>query len=174
LNIKTSAVLLIGAILLAAGATLAAVPQSAPKAVPRDAKATPPAAAPQGGAAGAEGATTAAPFSYSSGWRRDPFRDLLGGQDVKEKRVITGFADLFLDEIKIMGIVSAKTGRVAIIALPEGFPVQVHEGDRFAEGFILSITDGQVVLRKTRERGVPLQKPRDVIKEFTPEERQDE
>ena len=115
-----------------------------------------------------------APFSYSSGGRRDPFKDLLGGQDVRTKRVIAGFADLLLDEIKIMGIVAAKTGRVAIVALPEGFPVTVHEGDRFAEGYILSIGDGQIVLRKTRERGVPLQKPRDVVKEITPEERQDE
>ena len=73
-----------------------------------------------------------------------------------------------------MGVVTAKTGRIAIVALPEGFPVQVREGDRFAEGFVLSITDGQVVLRKTRDRGVPLQKPRDIVKEFTPEEPQDE
>lgn len=169
MNIKASAALLIGAILFAAGASLAALPQSAPKAAP---KASEP--LPQGGAASARGATTAAPFSYSSGGRRDPFRDLLGGQDAKEKRVITGFADLLLEEIKIMGVVTAKTGRIAIVALPEGFPVQVREGDRFAEGFVLSITDGQVVLRKTRDRGVPLQKPRDIVKEFTPEEPQDE
>ena len=176
MNIKAPAVLLIGGILLASGASLAALPQSAP----------------QSGAASAEGATKAAPkaaprdaakatapaaplpFSYSSGGRRDPFRDLLGGQDAKEKRVITGFTDLLLEEIKIMGVVTGKTGRIAIVALPEGFPVQVREGDRFAEGFVLSITDGQVVLRKTRDRGVPLQKPRDIVKEFTPEEPQDE
>jgi Tfp pilus assembly protein PilP len=115
-----------------------------------------------------------AAFSYSSGGRRDPFKDLLGGQEVREKRVITGFADLLLDEIKIMGIVATKADRVAIVALPEGFPVSVHEGDRFAEGYILSIGDGQVVLRKTRDRGIPLQKPRDIVKEITPEERQDE
>ena len=112
-----------------------------------------------------------APFSYSSGGRRDPFKDLLGGQDVKEKRVIAGFADLLLDEIRVIGIVRAKDRHVAIISLPEGFPVTVHEGDRFAEGFVLSIEDGQVVLRKTRDRGVPLSKPRDIVKEITPEER---
>jgi Tfp pilus assembly protein PilP len=115
-----------------------------------------------------------AAFSYSSGGRRDPFKDLFGGQDVKEKRVITGFADLFLDEIKILGIVKLKGDRVAIVALPEGFPVSVREGDRFADGFILSIEDTQIVLRKTRDRGVPLLKPRDIVKEITPEERQDE
>jgi Tfp pilus assembly protein PilP len=112
-----------------------------------------------------------APFSYSSGGRRDPFKDLMGGQDIKEKRIIAGFADLLLDEIRIMGIVRSKSGRVAIVSLPEGFPVTVHEGDRFADGFVLSIEDGQVVLRKTRDRGVPLSKPRDFVKEIMPEER---
>jgi Tfp pilus assembly protein PilP len=112
-----------------------------------------------------------APFSYSSGGRRDPFKDLMGGQDIKEKRIIAGFADLLLEEIRILGIIRAKDKRVAIVSLPEGFPVTVHEGDRFADGYVLSIEDGQVVLRKTRERGVPLMKPRDIVKEITPEER---
>jgi len=111
-----------------------------------------------------------APFSYSSGGRRDPFKDLMGGQDIKEKRIIAGFADLLLEEIRILGIVQSKDRRVAIVSLPEGFPVTVHEGDQFADGFVLSIEDGQVVLRKTRDRGVPLSKPRDIIKEITPEE----
>jgi Tfp pilus assembly protein PilP len=109
-----------------------------------------------------------APFSYSSGGRRDPFKDMRGGQDIKEKRTITGFADLFLDEIRILGVVRVKGRRVAIVSLPEGFPVTVHEGDRFADGFILLIEEGQVVLRKTRDRGVPLMKPRDIVKEITP------
>lgn len=112
-----------------------------------------------------------APFSYSSGGRRDPFKDLKGGQDIKEKRTITGFADLFLDEIRILGIVRIKSQRVAIVSLPEGFPVTVRKGDRFADGFILSIEDGQIVLRQTRDRGVPLMKPRDIVKEIMPEER---
>ena len=112
-----------------------------------------------------------APFSYSSGGRRDPFKDLMGGQDIKEKRIIASFADLLLDEIRILGIVHIKDRRMAVVSLPEGFPVTVHEGDRFAEGFVLSIDDGQVVLRKTRDRGVPLSKPRDIVKEITPEER---
>jgi Tfp pilus assembly protein PilP len=112
-----------------------------------------------------------APFSYSSGGRRDPFKDLMGGQDIKEKRIIAGFADLLLEEIRILGIIRVKDKRVAIVSLPEGFPATVHEGDRFADGYVLSIEDGQVVLRKTRERGVPLMKPRDIVKEITPEER---
>jgi len=170
MNTKAIVLLLAGAILLAAGGILAAGPQDAPK--PPAKGAAKAAAAPQPAAPAKP--IEPPPFSYSSGGRRDPFKDLLGGQEVKEKRVITGFGDLLLEEIRIMGIVTAKNGRVAIIALPEGFPVQVREGDKFADGFILSIGDGQVVLRKTRERGVPLQKPRDIVKEITPEERQDE
>ena len=108
-------------------------------------------------------------FSYSSGGRRDPFKDLFGGQDIRERRVITGFADLLMDEIRIMGIV-ADQGPSAwrSSCLPEGFPVTVRDGDRFADGYVLSIEEAQVVLRKTRDRGVPLIKPRDIVKEITP------
>jgi hypothetical protein len=42
-------------------------------------------------------------------------------------------------------------------------------GDKFADGYVLSITATQVVLRKTHERGIPLMRPRDVIKEITEE-----
>ena len=110
------------------------------------------------------------PFSYSSGGRRDPFKDLIGGQDIKDKRIIAGFADLLLEEIRILGIVQSKDRRVAIVGLPESFPVTVRDGARFADGFVLSIGDGQIVIRKTSDRGVPLSKPRDIVKEITPEE----
>jgi len=34
----------------------------------------------------------------------------------------------------------------------------------------MSVTSTQVVFRKTKDRGVPLAKPKDVIKEISPEE----
>jgi len=54
---------------------------------------------------------------------------------------------------------------------PQGFPYFVNVGDKFSDGYVLSISDFQVVFRKTNERGVPLMRPRDIIKEINPEER---
>ena len=157
-----------GAIALALLFALPAAAQPGAKAAPQDA------AKPESLKAAAPKPDEPAQFSYSSGGRRDPFKDLFGGQDIREKRVITGFADLYVDEIRIMGIVAAKGERVAIVSLPEGFPATVRAGDRFADGYVLAIDETQIVLRKMRDRGVPLQKPRDIVKEITPEELQDE
>ena len=111
-------------------------------------------------------------FSYSSGGRRDPFKELFQGQEVRrEKKAITGLADLGVDDVVLMGIIKAG-GRVeAIISLPQGFPVTLRVGDTLADGYVVSIDDTQVVLRKTRDaKGLPLIKPRDVVKDIIEEE----
>ena len=110
-------------------------------------------------------------FSYDPAGRRDPFKDLLGGKDIKEKRVVTGLADLEIDEVTLLGIVQSKDKFEAIAGLPEGFPLTVREGDRLADGYVLSIRADAVVFRKTRDKGIPLSQPRDIVKEIQPEER---
>lgn len=111
-------------------------------------------------------------FSYNPGGRRDPFKDLLGGRDVKEKKTISGLSDLSIDDITLKGIVKTKGKLEAFISLTEGFPLTIHEGDKLADGFVLLIEETQVVFRRTRDsKGIPLTKPRDVIKEITFEER---
>lgn len=110
-------------------------------------------------------------FSYDPGGRRDPFKDLMGGKEVKGKRAITGLADLEISEVTLLGIVESKSGFEAIVSLPEGFPLTVREGDKLADGFVLSIRADAVVCRKTHDNGVPLSRPRDVVKEIQPEER---
>ncbi len=55
--------------------------------------------------------------------------------------------------------------------MTDGFPLTAREGDRFADGYILSIGDGAIVFRKTHERGVPLLKPKDIVRDITSEER---
>jgi Tfp pilus assembly protein PilP len=108
--------------------------------------------------------------TYDPAGRRDPFKDLLGGQEVKERVASGGLSDVSIDEINLTGIVKMKGKLEAIISVTEGFPITVKEGDSLADGFILSITSTQVVFRKTKDRGVPLAKPKDVIKEISPEE----
>ena len=110
-------------------------------------------------------------FSYDPGGRRDPFKDLLGGKEVKGKRVITGLADLEIAEVTLLGIVESRNAFEAIVALPEGFPLTIREGDKLADGFILSIRADAVVFRKTQDNGIPLSRPRDIVKEIEPEER---
>ena len=76
-----------------------------------------------------------------------------------------------IDDLILIGIIKAKRGYTAVVGTAQGFPRFMSVGDRVADGFIESITANQVVFRKTHERGIPLMRPRDVIKEINPEER---
>jgi Tfp pilus assembly protein PilP len=107
-------------------------------------------------------------FTYNPEGRRDPFKDLLAGRDLKEKNAI-GDEQFFIDDLILFGIVKNKNVYTALIGMPQGFPMFAKIGDKFADGYVLSINDTQVVLRKTHERGIPLIRPRDVIKEITEE-----
>lgn len=112
------------------------------------------------------------PFSYDSGGRRDPFKELFQGQEVRrERKSATGLADLDVDDVMLMGIIKAGGKVEAIISLPQGFPLSLHVGDQLADGYVLSIEETQVVFRKTRDaKGLPLVKPRDVVKDIISEE----
>jgi hypothetical protein len=107
-------------------------------------------------------------FTYNPEGRRDPFKNLLSGRDLKEKAAI-GDNQMFIDDLVLFGIVKNKNVYTALIGMPQGFPMFAKVGDKFADGYVLSITETQVVLRKTSERGIPLMRPRDIIKEITEE-----
>ncbi|MBE3124176.1 MAG: hypothetical protein IMZ57_00765 [Acidobacteria bacterium] len=118
-----------------------------------------------------EAAQTVAPppgFTYNSEGRRDPFKDLLTGRDMRGKTAI-GEPQVFIDDLILFGIIKNKTTYTAMIGMPQGFPMFVNVGDKFTDGYVLSISESQVVLRKTHERGIPLIRPRDIIKEITEE-----
>jgi hypothetical protein len=121
------------------------------------------------------GQTAAAPVSqarsYDPGGRRDPFKDLFGGKDIRENRTVAGPADLLVEDIVVVGIIKSKSGYRALIAMTDGFPLTAREGARFADGYILSIGEGAIVFRKTHERGIPLLKPKDIVRDITSEER---
>jgi hypothetical protein len=107
-------------------------------------------------------------FTYNSEGRRDPFKNLLAGRDLKEKSAL-GDNQMFIDDIVLYGIVKNKNIYTALIGLPQGFPMFAKVGDKLADGYVLSINETQVVLRKTSDRGIPLMRPRDIIKEITEE-----
>lgn len=109
-------------------------------------------------------------FSYNPEGRRDPFKDLFGGKEIRDKKAVNGLADMDIDEITLMGIVKSKDRLEAIISFSDGFPMTLREGQKLADGYVLSIEPDRVIFRKTSDRGIPLAKPKDVIKEITPEE----
>jgi len=114
--------------------------------------------------------TAASPpgFTYNPDSRRDPFKDLLAGRDMREKTA-AGEPQAFIDDLILFGIVKNKTTYTAMIGMPQGFPMFVKVGDKFTDGFVLSITESQVILRKTHDRGIPLIRPRDIVKVITEE-----
>ncbi|OGD18155.1 MAG: hypothetical protein A2Y69_02350 [Candidatus Aminicenantes bacterium RBG_13_59_9] len=109
--------------------------------------------------------------TYDASGRRDPFKNLLGGKELKEKAPMGEAPQLYIDDVNLIGIVKYKKRFTAVLSGPQGFPYYFEVGDKLSDGFILSITENQVIFRKTNERGIPLTKPKDIIKEINPEER---
>jgi hypothetical protein len=109
--------------------------------------------------------------TYDASGRRDPFKDLLGGKELKEKSAFGAVPQLFIDDVNLIGIVKYKSQYTAVLSGPQGFPYYFEVGDKLADGFILSIGETQAIFRKTNERGIPLTKHKDTIKEINPEER---
>jgi hypothetical protein len=107
-------------------------------------------------------------FTYNPEGRRDPFKDLLGGRDIKEKAAL-GEIEVSIDDLTLSGISKYRGAYHALFSMPQGFSIDATVGYKFADGYVLSINETQVVLRKTHERGIPLMRPRDVIKEITEE-----
>ncbi|MDH7511961.1 MAG: hypothetical protein QHH14_03320 [Clostridiales bacterium] len=109
--------------------------------------------------------------TYDPAGRRDPFKNLLAGKEIKEKIAGADALQLSIDDINLIGIVKYKKKFTAILSVPQGFPYYFEVGDKLADGFILAINERQVIFRKINERGIPLTKPKDVVKEINPEER---
>ena len=109
--------------------------------------------------------------AYQRAGRKDPFRDLLAGRDTKRETSPSGKPEIYIDDITLIGIVKARGKFTAIVTGPQEFPLFVKVGQRFSDGFVLSVQESSITFRKTEERGFPLFKPRDIVKEIHPEER---
>lgn len=108
---------------------------------------------------------------YNPAGRKDPFRDLLARQEEKKATTAEGEPLASIDNIVLIGIAKARGTYTAIVTSPEqDFPLFIKAGHQFADGFVLRIEDTKITFRKTKQRGVLLFKPKDVVKEITPEE----
>lgn len=104
--------------------------------------------------------------SYNPAGRRDPFKDLLEGRDIRTPAYVEGVPQIFIDDVVLTGIVKSRGKFTAIINDGHGFPYYIKEGDKLADGFVQSVEESRVVFRKTHERGIPLLRPKDIIKEI--------
>ncbi len=108
---------------------------------------------------------------YKRAGRKDPFRDLLAGRDSQRETTPSGKPEIYIDDVTLIGIVRTRGKFTAVVTGPQEFPLFIKVGKIFFDGFVLSIQESRVVFRKTKERGFPLFKPRDIVKEIHPEER---
>ncbi len=107
---------------------------------------------------------------YDPAGRRDPFRNLLGGSDVETSSTAEGIPQIYIDDVILIGIVRAGGKLRAVISSGQGFPYYIEEGEKFADGFVRLIEESRVIFRKTHERGIPLLRPKDVIKDIYQQE----
>jgi Tfp pilus assembly protein PilP len=115
---------------------------------------------------------------YNPAGRKDPFRILIatamrapGESRPSEAAGAPAGAVISIDNIRLVGIVKVRGRYTAILTGAQEFPLYARAGHKFSDGFIVSIDDNKVVFRKLREGGIPLLKPKDVVKEINPEER---
>ncbi|MCK4337795.1 MAG: hypothetical protein KAX11_07610 [Candidatus Aminicenantes bacterium] len=110
-------------------------------------------------------------ITYESSGRRDPFKDLLGGIDSTEVDKVEGITQIAIDDIVLSGIIKVRGKLTAIISDPQGFALYIKKGDKLLDGYVLSIEPTLVIFRKTKQRGMPLFKPKKIIKRLFDEER---
>jgi hypothetical protein len=108
--------------------------------------------------------------SYDPGGRRDPFKDLIGKGRVSGPASMEG-GRLTIENATLVGIVKTQKAYVDIISGPQQMPYFLKIGDKLADGYIFDINPSQVIFRKTQDRGFPLMRPINVVKEINPEER---
>ncbi|MBM3297311.1 MAG: pilus assembly protein PilP [Candidatus Aminicenantes bacterium] len=112
-----------------------------------------------------------APVIFTSAGKRDPFKDLLAGTEVADKSPGGKAPQVSIDDLVLIGIVRERGKLYALVTSgPQGFPHRIQRGDRFSDGYVVSVGEANVLFRKTSDRGITLPRPRDVIKEISQEE----
>jgi type IV pilus assembly protein PilP len=129
--------------------------------------ANPPTAAPAAGQAKPPAAPEppAETYSYDPAGRRDPFLNLLGtGGEARAARRGDGPASMSVAEISVRGVLQSRGALIAMIQGPDTKTYVVHQGDKFLDGTIKSITpQGLIVLQEVNDP-LSLVKQREVRK----------
>jgi Tfp pilus assembly protein PilP len=121
--------------------------------------------------AGAQAPATQAPpaadaYSYQAEGRRDPFVSLVGtGPEVPVpgKRA-EGPAGLLTGEISVRGVLQSKGALIAMVQGPDNRTWVVHQGDKFMDGVVRSVTPQGLVIVQDVNDPLSLVKQREVRK----------
>jgi Tfp pilus assembly protein PilP len=126
----------------------------------------------QGGQEGQAAATpqTAPPppenYTYTPDGRRDPFLNLLG--QGAEAPVVgrrgEGAAGLTVAEITVRGVLKSQGALIAMIQAPDKKTYIVHEGDKFIDGTVRSVTPQGLVIVQDVNDPLSLVKQREIQK----------
>jgi Tfp pilus assembly protein PilP len=157
-NVRTTIFGLIAAMTFA-GAAMAQTPS--PAASP----------APAPGGAGQTPASAQPPrppeaYVYSSEGRRDPFLNLLGTGAEPEATVKrgTGPSGMMVAEISVRGILHGREGLIAMVQGPDNKTYIVHQGDKFLDGRIKTITPQGLIIIQEVNDPLSLVKEREIRK----------
>lgn len=94
-------------------------------------------------------------YTYQPDGRRDPFVSLVGtGTEprVVSSRKTDGPAGMAVAEISVRGVVQSRTGLVAMVQGPDNKTYIVHQGDKFLDGVIKTITpQGLIVIQEVND-----------------------
>jgi Tfp pilus assembly protein PilP len=105
-------------------------------------------------------------YTYDPAGRRDPFLNLLnsGGDARPTSRNGEGPAGMTVAEISVRGVLQSRGALVAMVMGPDKKTYVVHQGDKFLDGTIKSITpQGLIILQEVNDP-LSLVKQREVRK----------
>jgi hypothetical protein len=125
--------------------------------------------APQSAPQAAERGAVPAPYTYEAGGRRDPFLSLVGGgmeTGAPGANRAEGAAGLTVGEINLRGIVQSRGTLIAMIQGPDNKTYLVHQGDRFVDGTLKSITAQGLVIVQELHDPLSLVKQREIHKQL--------
>jgi hypothetical protein len=108
------------------------------------------------------------PFAYESGGRRDPFVNLLGtGSEphLASKRG-DGAAGMSVAEITVSGIVQNRGVLVAMVQGPDRKTYLVHQGDKFQDGTVKTVTSQGLIIVQEVKDPLSLVKQREIRKQL--------
>jgi Tfp pilus assembly protein PilP len=142
-------------------------PPAPPAAAPGPGAPAPPASGtPAEGNAPAAEAPPAEVYTYRADGRRDPFLSIFGSGPAAtaSTRRGEGAAGLAVGEISVRGVMQSRGSLVAMVMGPDNKTYIVHQGDKFLDGTIKTITpQGLVVVQEVNDP-LSLVKQREVRK----------
>jgi Tfp pilus assembly protein PilP len=110
--------------------------------------------------------TPAEGYAYQPDGRRDPFVTLLGtgAQSAKAGKRNDGPSGLSVGEISVRGVLESHGSLIAMVEGPDKKTYVVHNGDKFSDGVIRSITSQGLVIVQEVNDPLSLVKQREIHK----------